>query len=347
MTTQNLQLIEPPDFAIPVAAAEMRETFRVLDALGAGWMAVLSASTTTPPTNPPQGATYRVPEGATGAWAGHAKHLAIYTQVGWVFRPPRLGWIALVLDANAPYGRVEEYTGTAWVPWLLPAVQVAYTATGTSFVSDNLQDLRSEIDTSLEAAGDILTDHESRIDAIEAGGASGGGPVLLGSHVLNGSTSATLDVSSISQAYTHLMLVFAGRGDAAGQVFRDVYLNLNGDSGNNYDQQDAHFVSNASGLSQSIGQSKALFISTMPAASATANRSATAVGFIPYYKNTTFDKQGFAGSGFTVGTGGFNVGVGQISFNWRPATPAAVTQVTLSPQSGNFVDKSALWVYGI
>lgn len=333
MTTQNLQLIEPPDFAIPVVAAEMRETFRVLDALGAGWMAVISSTTTAPPASPAQGATYRVPEGATGAWAGHARHLAIATQVGWVFRPPRLGWITVVLDQNGDYGRVEEYTSAGWVPWLLPASQVAVTNPGGStFVSGDLQD--------------ILGDHEERLDVLEVGGGAGSGPVLLGSHVLNGAASATLDVSGISQSYTHLMLVFVGRGDAAGQEFRDVFIQLNGDNGNNYDQQDAHFVSTASGLSQATSQSKALFLSTMPAATATANRAASAVGFIPHYKNTTFDKQGFAGSGFTLGTAAFKVGSGQISFNWRPATPAAVTQVTLSPQSGNFLDKSALWVYG-
>lgn len=174
----------------------------------------------------------------------------------------------------------------------------------------------------------------------------GGGWTLINSHV-PGSASATLSVSSIPSTYTHLMFIFSGRGDAAGQTFRDVFIRFNGDSGSNYDQQDAHFVSNASGLSQAVGQTSALFASTMPAASATANRVLSATGWVPNYKNTTFDKQGWSGSGFTIGTGGFNVGSGCISFNWRPSSPAAITSITLIPQSGNFVANSGLWVYGM
>jgi hypothetical protein len=204
VTTQNLQLVEPPDSDTGGqggSGAAFRETFRVLDALGAGWMAVLSAALTTPPTPPAQGAAYLVPDGATGAWIGHAKHLAIYTPAGWVFRPPRAGWIVVALNENAPYGRVYEYDGTAWVPWALPAAQVSLEETG-DFIADNVQDLAAEINarfladeqTVVDLAGDIgdldgrldtvettvsahtstLADYDARLDDLEAGGGGGG-----------------------------------------------------------------------------------------------------------------------------------------------------------------------------
>ncbi len=179
--------------------------------------------------------------------------------------------------------------------------------------------------------------------APSAGG--GGGLTLLGSHVIN-SAAASLVVSSIPSTYTHLHIYFNGRGDAAGQVVREVYIRFNGDSGSNYDWEDAHAYSSGTGFVQSVGATSGFF-GNMPGASATANRSGSCRGLVPNYKGTTFDKQGSGTFGNTVGTGAFNVGSGDFSFGWRPSTPAAITSVTLIPQSGNFVANSGLWVYGL
>lgn len=187
MTTQRLLLAEPPDSSIPTAAPELRETFRVLDVVGSGWIVVLSFSTTAPPSTPQQGDAYLCPAGATGAWAGHQNHLAIFTPVGWIFRSPRYGWIAVIADQNLPYGRVLQYTGTEWTGWILPASQVSFDTTGTDFTSTTLEELMQEInlrfladESTIDDHTSELADHEMRIDALEAagGGGSGGGGSL-------------------------------------------------------------------------------------------------------------------------------------------------------------------------
>lgn len=177
MTTSRLQLIEPPDASIPSIAAEMRESFRVLDVTAAGWIAVASGTTVTPPASPPQSASYIVPEGATGAWAGRARAVAIYTSAGWIFRAPRVGWVAVVLDELSPYGRTYEYTGTAWVPWVLPPAQIPFDgyAAGTLFSGEDLGEILLEIDDHFRANDVTLDDHESRITDLEAGSGGGGG----------------------------------------------------------------------------------------------------------------------------------------------------------------------------
>lgn len=176
-------LAEPPDSSIPTAAAELRETFRVLDVVGAGWIAVLSFTTAAPPGSPQQGDAYLCPASATGIWAGHQNHLAIFTAVGWIFRSPRLGWIAVVLDQNTPYGQVLEYTGTQWEPWALPSSQViVQQGSPTHFLSTNLTALVAEIGARFLAGEQVdadqqteLDDHEARIATLEAAGGGGGG----------------------------------------------------------------------------------------------------------------------------------------------------------------------------
>ena len=57
------------------------------------------------------GDTYLVASGASGAWAGHANHIAYYKTAGWDFHIPAEGWKVYVQDENLFY----LYTGAAWV----------------------------------------------------------------------------------------------------------------------------------------------------------------------------------------------------------------------------------------
>lgn len=191
MTTPRLQLAEPPDASIPTIAAELRDTFRVLDVVASGWIAVVSATTTDPPAVLTQGLAYLVPEGATGAWIGHAKHIAIVTPTGWLFRAPRAGWIAVVLDQNAPGGRVLEYTGTQWTLWVLPSEQVSIDLGATDFISTDLTDLVAEINAR------FLSD-ETRISTLEAGGGGGGGSfAFVAGASVAGSAATTMSVTGL------------------------------------------------------------------------------------------------------------------------------------------------------
>lgn len=73
----NAQVILLPPVGSLVSVAQM---------LRAPFIAVESASLTAPPSSPAAGATYRVPTGATGAWAGHTDEITQWTGQAWVFK---------------------------------------------------------------------------------------------------------------------------------------------------------------------------------------------------------------------------------------------------------------------
>lgn len=230
MTTQRLLLSEPPDASIPTAAAGLRETFRVLDVVGSGWIVVLSFTTAAPPSTPQQGDAYLCPAGASGAWEGHQNHLAIYTPVGWIFRSPRYGWIAVVVDQNTPYGQVLEYTGIAWTEWVLPAAQVSTSSVGVDFVSTSLSALIVEMNLRFLAA-------EARLDVLEAGGGGGGSFSFVASATVAGSAATTLTVSGLDLDTDGSYVVHIEVKNATGSA-GNVALYYNADtSAGNYDTQ--------------------------------------------------------------------------------------------------------------
>ena len=63
-----------------------------------------------PPVPAPEGAVWAVPEGATGAWTGHAGRLALAVNGGWAFVAPQRGWAAFV-EAE---GRSAIHDGSEW-----------------------------------------------------------------------------------------------------------------------------------------------------------------------------------------------------------------------------------------
>lgn len=77
----------------------------------------LSATTTTPPGSPADGATYIVPSGATGAWSGQVGKIARWTTrfvtPAWEFITPKKGW-EVWIDGSGLSGQRWRYSGTAW-----------------------------------------------------------------------------------------------------------------------------------------------------------------------------------------------------------------------------------------
>ena len=52
----------------------------------------------TPPASPAAGDCYIVAGSPTGAWVGHATHIAIWYNAAWVFYTPRIGWLVYIED---------------------------------------------------------------------------------------------------------------------------------------------------------------------------------------------------------------------------------------------------------
>ena len=63
-----------------------------------------------PPSDPQPGRGWIVAAGPTGAWAGRADQLAVWTPGGWRFAVPQPGMLVWVSDRGLP----ARWTGTAW-----------------------------------------------------------------------------------------------------------------------------------------------------------------------------------------------------------------------------------------
>ncbi len=61
-------------------------------------LSVASRALAVPPSSAQEGIRYAVPTGSTGAWSGRTGQLAIWTNGGWDFIFPRIGWRAYVED---------------------------------------------------------------------------------------------------------------------------------------------------------------------------------------------------------------------------------------------------------
>lgn len=84
------------------------EALRILDAIVQ--IGVRDADRATPPSSPAEGDRHIVASGATGAWAGQAKAIALYEDGGWRFLAPKAGWCAW----SAADGALLVYDGAAW-----------------------------------------------------------------------------------------------------------------------------------------------------------------------------------------------------------------------------------------
>jgi hypothetical protein len=85
------------------------ETLRALDCLLQ--LTVLDRNLSAPPIVPAEGDRYIVGTSPTGAWTGHAGHIAAFQDAAWLFYVPIEGWLAWIADENV----AVAYDGAAWV----------------------------------------------------------------------------------------------------------------------------------------------------------------------------------------------------------------------------------------
>ena len=85
-------------------------------------LAVESRLVATPPAAPQAGTCWIIAAAATGAWAGRAGQIAIYSSSGWAFVVPREGCLAWI----ASEGIFAVFTGTSWRAdgWPVTAVRI-------------------------------------------------------------------------------------------------------------------------------------------------------------------------------------------------------------------------------
>lgn len=108
---------ETAKFALPLLQpSQAQKHVTVNEALvrldGMTQLTLLSVSQTTPPGGASEGDSYWVPAGAVNDWDGHAGEIAVFSNGGWVFVIPAIGWRAWIADQ----GEAALFDGASWVP---------------------------------------------------------------------------------------------------------------------------------------------------------------------------------------------------------------------------------------
>lgn len=156
--------------------------------------------------------------------------------------------------------------------------------------------------------------------------------------------TASFDFTSIPATYNHLLIEVQVRGAVAATLV-EFWLRFNGDVGANYDWQ--HLQGNATAVAggESFAQTKIRALAGVAGATSTAGVADIATIRIPNYRRTTFQKSAITNGGLKRGTATGDL-YSQQSVGWWRST-AAITQVTILPDSGNWLAGSVAVLYGL
>jgi hypothetical protein len=180
------------------------------------------------------------------------------------------------------------------------------------------------------------------ITKLDGAGIAAGALDVIEEQVL-GADAADVTFSSIPAGYKNLRVAGIGRSTtAAGNAYLQVQLN--GDTGSNYDWQRMQGSGTGSLIEQGLAEAQAK-IGLLPAAS---NASADAFGsldlVIPHYGGTTAHKVGTAQSIAKYDTGTHTQSLNDFGFHWR--STAAVTSLKLFASAGNLKAGTTYVLYG-
>lgn len=159
--------------------------------------------------------------------------------------------------------------------------------------------------------------------------AAGNTYVALATNTLS-STASSVTFSSISGAYTDLVLVISGAKDAGGAT--NPYLQFNGDTGSNYSHTALYGDGTTAGSGRSSSQAQ------MYLGDYTTTQSTYQI-HIMNYANTTTYKTVLSRTSIT------NSALALIGGLWR--STAAITSVVVYVGSNNFATGSTFSLYGI
>lgn len=155
--------------------------------------------------------------------------------------------------------------------------------------------------------------------------------------------TGTVSFTSIAGTWRDLEVVARGRSDRA-VTLTGVLLRFNADSGSNYDSQHVQGNGTIAQAAQAFGGTS-LAIGYMTGTSATANFPAVCTARIFDYRGTTFQKMILADANLRTAASAGNMYVEKRSGAWR--STAAITQVDVICDTGNFIAGSVVSLYGL
>lgn len=197
---------------------------------------VISAAVATPPGSPTTGDRYIVAASPTGAWSGHATHIARWNGSAWTFKTPNTGE-STYNEATA--GNLQ-FNGSAWVGAGL-SLQGAYAGgntisltTGTDVDVANASDvllhvgstaaLKAKDQATAATVGDALTITGSKGGAAPPAGIRGRGGTVTIQAGTNGSEAASPGGTVDTASANHLFLYGGPGGDNSGAKSGNVVI---------------------------------------------------------------------------------------------------------------------------
>lgn len=190
--------------------------------------------------------------------------------------------------------------------------------------------------------GKLIKDGGQTIADVIAAGSGGSGLVLLADNTL-GADTGTVSFTSIPGTYKHLRLIGYGRLTEA-TTSNYVYVQFNGDTGSNYDEQ--RIAGNGSGavVGEAFAQTKSRVTEWPGASSSSASQAGLFELNLPYYANTSFFKNWTAEGGAVWGTSTGTMVVRAHFGNYR--STSAIAQIDFLPATGDFKAGSRFTLYG-
>jgi hypothetical protein len=166
--------------------------------------------------------------------------------------------------------------------------------------------------------------------------AAGNTYVALATTTTSGST-ATITLSSISGAYTDLILVGDGRNNAGGSGW---YIRFNGDTGSNYSWTD---LEGDGSTAASYRGTSVNLIYTSYNNTSIGNSQSNQILQLNNYSNTTTYKTVLSRTNAATSNAfpGTNAGIGM----WR--NTAAITSITITSSGSYMIDGTTFSLYGI
>jgi hypothetical protein len=165
---------------------------------------------------------------------------------------------------------------------------------------------------------------------------------LISSVTVGSGGAATIDFTSIPATYTDLKLVISGRTTEA-NYYSNLIMTFNGSSAANYSF--LRFIGIGSGTSTDgpfTGQSN-IYIGETDGSTATANTFGSFDVYILNYTGSTYKSISIDKA--MENNSSTNYILGFVAALW--SNTSAINRITLTPTSGNFVQYSTAYLYGI
>lgn len=171
--------------------------------------------------------------------------------------------------------------------------------------------------------------------------ATPGALTLISDSVL-GADASNFDIQNIPATYKHLQIIGSLRGTGA-VVFENSLIRFNNDSAANYDWARAAANADTASASTTVGDTSIVGRNT--GASATAGRFAGWNLWIPDYAGTVANKTLIGQIALFGDNTEANEVMDSTSGGWR--STSAISRITISPGSGNWLAGSRISLYGL